>query len=205
MLVSCLVSVSAFTGLSAEGTAKFAQVGVIEGFFGTPWSHQDRLDILHFMGSHGLPAYYYAPKDDPYHREEWRKPCTGKQLERFSELLKTAQENKVDLYFAISPGLSVVYSNAADFKALTDKLDAMYELGVRHFTLFLDDVPEHLADARDRQVFSRVAAAHSDLINRAYAHLKAKCFAWQLNARQPGCIHLNEDRHAYPVGFVFVL
>ncbi len=46
----------------------FQTRGVIEGFYGPPWSHQDRLDVLRFMGREGLNTYIYAPKDDPYHR-----------------------------------------------------------------------------------------------------------------------------------------
>jgi hypothetical protein len=50
----------------------FAERGVVEGFYGTPWTHQDRVDILRFEGAHGMNVYYYAPKDDPYHRKLWR-------------------------------------------------------------------------------------------------------------------------------------
>ncbi len=35
----------------------FEMSGVIEGFYGPPWSHGDRLDMLRFMGRSGLKIY----------------------------------------------------------------------------------------------------------------------------------------------------
>ena len=49
--------------------------GSIEGFYGNPWSHQDRLNQIEFYGKSKLNTYIYAPKDDVYHREKWRDPC----------------------------------------------------------------------------------------------------------------------------------
>lgn len=43
--------------------------GSIEGFYGNPWSHQDRLNQIEFYGKSKLNTYIYAPKDDVYHRE----------------------------------------------------------------------------------------------------------------------------------------
>ena len=48
--------------------------GIVEGFYGTPWSFEDRADLINFCGKNNLNAYIYAPKDDPYHRDQWRKP-----------------------------------------------------------------------------------------------------------------------------------
>jgi hyaluronoglucosaminidase len=43
--------------------------GVVEGFYGEPWTHRARLRQLDFYGAHKMNTYVYAPKDDPYHRE----------------------------------------------------------------------------------------------------------------------------------------
>ena len=48
--------------------------GVVEGFYGTPWTHAQRLDMLAFMGRQGFNAYIYSPKDDQYARAAWRVP-----------------------------------------------------------------------------------------------------------------------------------
>lgn len=49
--------------------------GVVEGFYGTPWSHQARLSQLKFYGKNKMNTYIYGPKDDPYHSApNWRLP-----------------------------------------------------------------------------------------------------------------------------------
>jgi len=54
------------------------QAGVVEGFYGPPWSHRERLDLLAAAPALGLDTYLYAPKDDPWHRGRWREPWVGR-------------------------------------------------------------------------------------------------------------------------------
>jgi hypothetical protein len=147
---------------------------VIEGFYGVPWSHQDRLDVLRFMGRVGLNVYVYAPKDDPYHRERWREPYPPDDFARLAQLAETARAEGVEFWYAISPGGSMVYSDSGDYRALLDKIDAVRALGVEHFGLFLDDVPTTLRHEADRLAFGTLAAAHASLINRLHADLAAR-------------------------------
>ena len=41
--------------------------GVVEGFYGEPWSHEARLSLIDFYGRFKMNYYVYGPKDDPYH------------------------------------------------------------------------------------------------------------------------------------------
>lgn len=81
--------------------------GVIEGFYGTPWQQEERLDILAFCRAEGFNAYLYAPKDDPYHREKWREPYPEDKLRELGALVKAAKAQDVHFIFAVSPGLDV--------------------------------------------------------------------------------------------------
>jgi len=152
----------------------FPERGIVEGFYGTPWSHQDRLEMLRFEGDHGMNVYYYAPKDDLYHRKLWQEPYPPEQMQRLGELVSTARANFVDFCFAISPGLSMVYSSEEDFSKLTAKLASVGKLGVSCFALFLDDVPPELQSPQDRERFHTLAQAHASLINRLGGHLKSQ-------------------------------
>ncbi len=147
--------------------------GIVEGFYGRPWNHSDRLDVLRFEGQHGMNIYIYGPKDDPYHRKLWREPYPPEDLKRLGELADSARENFVDFSFAISPGLSMVYSSEADFQTLAHKLEMVGKLGISNFALFLDDVPQDLAHAEDKARFKTLAQAHIQLINRLYDRLKS--------------------------------
>ena len=48
--------------------------GTIEGFYGNPWSHEDRISQIEFYGDMKMNTYIYAPKDDPYHRSSGESP-----------------------------------------------------------------------------------------------------------------------------------
>lgn len=117
--------------------------GVIEGFYGKPWTQADRLDQLAFYGKHHLNTYIYAPKDDPYHREKWREAYPLTAMANMEQLIKAAEQNQVDFVFAISPGIDVHLDGAEkerDIEALLHKFDLLYAMGVRSFAVFFDDI-----------------------------------------------------------------
>lgn len=125
--------------------------GVVEGFYGTPWSHSARLRQLQFYGENKLNTYIYGPKDDPYHSSpNWREPYPEKEAERLAELVRVANENEVDFVWAIHPGKDIQW-NTTDRDLLMDKFEHMYDLGVRSFAVFFDDISGEGAKA-ERQV-----------------------------------------------------
>ena len=113
--------------------------GVVEGFYGNPWSHTDRLRQFDFYGKNKLNVYIYGPKDDPYHRNQWREAYPEEEAKRISELAKAAAQNKVDFVWAMHPGGDIQW-NEADFNSSIQKLEWMYALGVRAFAIFFDDI-----------------------------------------------------------------
>lgn len=131
---------------TAAAAAPIPIRGVVEGFYGTPWTKAQRVDIIKFCEKVGLNAYMYAPKDDPYHREKWREAYPPEKLNELSKLVKTAKKNNVKFIFAISPGLDARYSllrGSMDQAAMANKLEAMYDIGIRDFAVFFDDIKEH--------------------------------------------------------------
>ncbi|MFK9092077.1 beta-N-acetylglucosaminidase domain-containing protein [Bacillus salipaludis] len=144
--------------------------GAIEGFYGKPWSHEDRLSQLEFYGEHKMNSFIYAPKDDPYHREKWREPYPQEKIAEIGELVKAAHKNHVTFTFAISPGNTITYSSDQDLQALINKAQAMWDVGVRSFALYLDDIDPNLRSPEDRAKFGSdvnpPAAAQAYLLNR---------------------------------------
>ena len=119
--------------------------GIVEGFYGTPWTFRDRLDIIDFCRRNNLNSYIYAPKDDPYHREKWRTPYPADKIDELRDLVAAAKDNGVRFIFAVSPGLDLNYTGSKgddDFNAMIRKLDAMYAIGVRDFAIFFDDLKD---------------------------------------------------------------
>lgn len=135
-------------GMMAEGKLEVCEVkdfpdvvwrGVVEGFYGTPWSHEARKRQLDFYGRNKMNVYIYGPKDDPWHRDKWRVAYPEAEAARISELAAYAHERGVNFYWAIHPGLDIKWT-AEDRDALVAKFERMYELGVRSFAVFFDDI-----------------------------------------------------------------
>lgn len=114
--------------------------GVVEGFYGTPWSHEVRLSLVDFYGEFKLNTYFYGPKDDPYHSSpNWRLPYPEDQARNISELIAACKRNRVDFVWAIHPGQDIKWGEE-DYNNLVNKFEAMYALGVRSFAIFFDDI-----------------------------------------------------------------
>ncbi len=150
----------------------FAVRGYIEGFYGTPWSHESRKSVMELMAKNRMNTVYHAPKDDLYHREKWREKYHEDELARLKELVDKASEYYMDFYWCIAPGLSMKYSDDAEFDALVEKTKQLYSIGIRCFGLLLDDIDEELAFDEDKTAFGETVNAHIDLINRYYSALK---------------------------------
>lgn len=113
--------------------------GAIEGFYGQPWSHEHRLRQLDFYGRNKMNVYIYGPKDDPYHRDRWREPYPDSQAREIQALNERAKQRGVNFYWAIHPGVDIQW-NDADRDRLVEKLERMYDLGIRSFAVFFDDI-----------------------------------------------------------------
>ena len=114
--------------------------GVVEGFYGTPWSFEHRIRQLDFYGSNKLNTYIYGPKDDPYHSSpNWRKPYPENQAIQLKKLIDRAEMNHVDFVWAIHPGQDIQW-NEKDREALLNKFGLMYDLGIRSYAVFFDDI-----------------------------------------------------------------
>ncbi|WP_324716148.1 beta-N-acetylglucosaminidase domain-containing protein [Carboxydochorda subterranea] len=148
--------------------------GVVEGFYGRPWTHEQRLDTIDWLGRHHFNAYLYAPKDDPLHRDRWREPYPPEAMRRFEELVRAGRASGVEWMVAISPGLSLVYSDPAELDRLWAKLEAFVGIGVRAFGLFFDDIPPALGHEEDRRAYATLAEAQADFAGRLWRRMQPR-------------------------------
>ena len=117
--------------------------GIVEGFYGTPYNFEIRADLLGFCKEYNLNAYIYAPKDDPYHRDKWREPYPEDKLNELKHLAEISIKNNIHFIFAISPGADLNYEGEKgeqDFQSMLNKLDMMYNIRIRNFAIFFDDL-----------------------------------------------------------------
>jgi hyaluronoglucosaminidase len=138
--------------------------GVIEGFYGPPWSHAERIDMIRFCGAHGLNTWVHAPKDDPYHRRLWREPYPDDELERIGELVGEAERNGVDFAYAIAPGLSIRADDPAELETLGAKREQLRSVDVQTFQLLWDDIERNAVSAAAQAEISNRFAAGGPLV-----------------------------------------
>lgn len=126
--------------ISVNDWPDLAYRGVVEGFYGNPWSHEVRLSLINFYGRNKMTDYIYGPKDDPYHSSPyWRQPYPEAEAVKIKELVEACKRNHVNFVWAIHPGHDIRWDKA-DEDSLIAKLNMMYDLGVRSFAVFFDDI-----------------------------------------------------------------
>lgn len=149
--------------------------GVVEGFYGRPWTPEQRKDLFVKMNKMGLNAYVYAPKDDCKHRAYWRELYSVEEAEHLTSLIQAATENGVTFYYALSPGLDITYSSAKEVTSLKRKLEQVAQFGCKAFSLLFDDIEPEMGDA-DKEVFQSFAHAQVSVTNEIYQHLSQPKF-----------------------------
>ncbi|ATY11882.1 beta-N-acetylglucosaminidase [Amycolatopsis sp. AA4] len=130
----------AVSGVAVRDWPKMALRGSIEGFYGPPWTNDDRVRQIKFLGETKANTYIYSAKDDAYLRAQWRDPYPQQELAALGKLVRTANANHVDFTYALSPGVSICFSSPQDVAAVKAKFQAVYDLGVRSFSLPFDDI-----------------------------------------------------------------
>lgn len=145
--------------------------GYVEGFYGTPWTFKDRTSLFEDTSLYKMNTYVYAPKDDPYHRASWRELYPEDKAEEIRQLVQTAKDNNMIFCWTIHPGADYDYTTDSDgdgvvddFAKLLTKVDQVYDLGVRQFGIFYDDLDNSVADG----------TKHANTLNAVYEHLKEK-------------------------------
>ncbi|CAD6994007.1 unnamed protein product [Ceratitis capitata] len=144
--------------------------GVIEGFYGRPWTTEQRKDLFRKMKKWGMDSYVYAPKDDYKHRAYWRELYTVEEADHLTSLITAAREHDVMFYYALSPGLDMSYSSQKEIQTLKRKLDQVSQFGCEAFALLFDDIDSELSKL-DKEAFQTFANAQVSVTNEIFAHL----------------------------------
>ena len=147
--------------------------GVVEGFYGKPWSHAQKLKGIEFFADCNMNTYFLAPKDDPLQRFNWRSPFTTEYLVATRELIERGKLHGIDFVLCVSPGLSVEYSNEADVDSVVHRFKQLTDLGSTHFGMLWDDIAWEMQHDSDNARYASIAAAHADFTNRVWTKLIA--------------------------------
>ena len=127
------------------------ELGIIEGYYGRPWTWEAREETLACLAPHGYRFYFYAPKADPWLRRRWQEPYPEDGAERLARLAERCRELDVRFGVGLSPYEIYHHFDDAARDALARKLALFDELGVRDLALLFDDMRGDVPDLADRQ------------------------------------------------------
>ncbi|MGF3056335.1 beta-N-acetylglucosaminidase domain-containing protein [Microbacterium sp. YY-01] len=183
-----------------------ARRGIIEGFYGEPWTHDERRAALQLAGRLKLNSYVYAPKDDPYHRDQWREPYPPEALARLVDLAQEGLRHGVDVVVALHPACSMVFSDEHEHELLAAKARQLLDAGIPDVALLFDDVPPRTVHARDKEAFGEgggpLGTAHAMTVRRFAAALEGRRASDDLFvvAMDYAGTHTNDYRAAFVAG-----
>jgi protein O-GlcNAcase/histone acetyltransferase len=171
MMIPNQNEVEALASSTKQGNGSGFICGVVEGFYGLPWTMDQRRKLFTRMSSLGMNTYIYAPKDDLKHRMHWRDLYTVDEAEPLTTLIESARDHGITFVYALSPGLDITYSSTKDISFLKHKLEQVASFGCEAFALLFDDIDVELCDS-DKSLYQSFAAAQVSVTNEAYQHLR---------------------------------
>lgn len=126
-------------------------LGLIEGYYGRPWSWEARAETIAFLRPHGYRFFLYAPKADAFLRKRWREEHPTDIADKLRAL--AAHCRALDVCFGVGLSPFELYRNFdADAKdALQRKLSTLDALGVEWLAILFDDMRGDLPDLAETQ------------------------------------------------------
>ena len=143
--------------------------GVIEAWYGVPWSWRERAALLRSLAAMGQDTYIYAPKHDPNHRARWREPYPPDFEAAFGDLAALGRDLGVRVVFGLSPFFDMDLDSEEDYAIARDKLRRFLDLGAQGVELGADDTDFQNQVPAD----ATLGRAHAAILSRLRADLQA--------------------------------
>lgn len=157
-----LVDMGNVPSIEVKDWPSIAVRGVVEGYYGNPWTHEDCMDMCKFFDRVKMNTFIYGPKNDEYHHGSGVfSPYPTVQAQQLATLVTEANAHKIDIVWAMHPGNA---TGEGDRTRAKTKLEAMYNLGFRRFAVFFDDI-------FDKKVNEEVAFVN--YLNREFVQKKS--------------------------------
>jgi hyaluronoglucosaminidase len=147
--------------------------GVIEGYYGRPWTIPQRERIIELLGNWNLDTFLCSPKDQPNHRIYWQEPLSESALNHLKNLVAVGRSVGVDVGTSLSPGLTLEYSNEDHLESQLHRLTQLNEIGCQLVGIFLDDIPGELQSDQDLNRFGSIVEAQLYFINNLCARARS--------------------------------
>ena len=114
------------------------------------------------------------------HRAYWRELYSVEEAEQLTGLITAAKEAGIVFYYAISPGLDIVYSSPKEISCLKRKLEQVSQFGCHAFAILFDDIEPEISST-DKEVFQSYGQAQVSLSNEVFQALNQPKFIFLSN------------------------
>ena len=128
------------------------ELGIIEGFYGKPWSWDQREETMSFLAPHGYRFYMYAPKADPYLRRKWQEDYPASISSPLKDFSASCRASGVRFGVGVSPYEAYNDFNDTVRAALARKLSFLDDVGVSDLAILFDDMRGDTPDLAKRQI-----------------------------------------------------
>ena len=116
------------------------ELGLIEGFFGRPWSWEARAHAVRFLAPHGYRFLLYAPKADAFLRRRWKEPHPEAELAEIARLAGVCREAGVRFGIGLSP-FELHLAPGEDWReAIEAKLGTFAGIAIDDLAILFDDM-----------------------------------------------------------------
>ncbi len=127
------------------------ELGLIEGFFGPPWSWAERCAAIEFLGPRGYRFYLYAPKADPFLRRNWQEPHPETELAEMAAFARACRAAGVRFGIGLSPFELYLAPDAGWEKLIRAKLAWLADVGFDDLAILFDDMRGDVPHLAERQ------------------------------------------------------
>lgn len=127
------------------------ELGIIEGFYGKPWTWSERQETAAYLAPHGYRFYHYAPKADLYLRRRWQEPHPVEEVKGLAGLSRKCRSLGMRFGVGLSPYEIYLDFNNDVREALTRKLAFLDEIGIDDLAVLFDDMRGDVPGLAERQ------------------------------------------------------
>ena len=140
------------------------ELGIIEGYFGNPWSFSDRKHVATRLKPLGYSFFHYAPKADSFLRRRWRERHPDAGWAQLADFASHCRSLGMRFGVGLSPyELYRDYSGPARAEFL-EKIRALDDLGLDDLAILFDDTRGDVSD---------LAAKEAEIVHDAMAATRA--------------------------------